>query len=285
MGQIIKGKPVADAITAELQKDVEALKAQGITPKLKIVRVGAREDDLAYERGALSRMEKCGIAAEVLELPVDIEQADFVKALKAVNDDPAVHGILLFRPLPKQLDMEEIKFVVDAVKDIDCMNPLNAEKIFEGDKTGYPPFTSQACVEILDHYGVELKGKNVAVVGRSMVVGKPLAMLLLDKNATVTICHSRTADLPAVCRQNDVVIAAVGRAEMVKGDFINEGTVVIDVGINVNAEGKLCGDVKFDECVDKASMITPVPAGVGSVTTSVLAKHVVKACKQLNGIK
>ena len=285
MGQIIKGKPVADAITAELQKDVEALKAQGITPKLKIVRVGAREDDLAYERGALSRMEKCGIAAEVLELPVDIEQADFVKALKAVNDDPAVHGILLFRPLPKQLDMEEIKFVVDAVKDIDCMNPLNAEKIFEGDKTGYPPCTSQACVEILDHYGVELKGKNVAVVGRSMVVGKPLAMLLLDKNATITICHSRTADLPAVCRQNDVVIAAVGRAEMVKGDFINEGTVVIDVGINVNAEGKLCGDVKFDECVEKASMITPVPAGVGSVTTSVLAKHVVKACKQLNGIK
>lgn len=285
MGQIIKGKPVADAITAELQKDVEVLKAQGITPKLKTVRVGAREDDLAYERGALSRMKKCGIAAEVLELPVDIEQADFVKALKAVNDDPAVHGILLFRPLPKQLDMEEIKFVVDAVKDIDCMNPLNAEKIFEGDKTGYPPCTSQACVEILDHYGVELKGKNVAVVGRSMVVGKPLAMLLLDKNATVTICHSRTADLPAVCRQNDVVIAAVGRAEMVKGDFINEGTVVIDVGINVNAEGKLCGDVKFDECVEKASMITPVPAGVGSVTTSVLAKHVVKACKQLNGIK
>lgn len=285
MGQVIKGKPVADAITAELQKDVEALKAQGIMPKLKIVRVGAREDDLAYERGALARMEKCGIAAEVLELPVDIEQADFVKELKAVNDDPSVHGILLFRPLPKQLDMEEIKFVVDAVKDIDCMNPLNAEKIFEGDKTGYPPCTSQACIEILDHYGVELKGKKVAVVGRSMVVGKPLAMLLLDKNATVTICHSRTNDLPAVCRENEVVVAAVGRAEMVKGDFIKEGAVVIDVGINVNAEGKLCGDVAFDECVDKASMITPVPAGVGSVTTSVLAKHVVKACKQLNGIQ
>jgi len=285
MGQVIKGKPVADAITAELQKDVEALKAQGIMPKLKIVRVGAREDDLAYERGALTRMEKCGIIAEVLELPVDIAHEDFVKELKAVNDDPSVHGILLFRPLPKHLDMEEIKFVVDAVKDVDCMNPLNAEKIFEGDKTGYPPCTSQACVEILDHYGVELKGTKVAVIGRSMVVGKPLAMLLLDKNATITICHSRTTDLPAVCRENDVVVAAVGRAEMVKGDFIKEGAVVVDVGINVNAEGKLCGDVKFDECVDKASMITPVPAGVGSVTTSVLAKHVVKACKQLNGIK
>ncbi len=285
MGQIIKGKPVADAITAELVKDVEMLKSKGIEPKLKIVRVGAREDDLAYERGALSRMEKCGIKAEVLELPVDICQADFVKELKAVNDDPSVHGILLFRPLPKQLDMEEIKFVVDPVKDIDCMNPLNAEKIFEGDKTGYPPCTSQACVEILDHYGIDMKGKRAAVIGRSMVVGKPLAMLLLDKNATVTICHSRTNDLPGVCRQAEVVIAAVGRAEMVTGDFISDGAVVIDVGINVNAEGKLCGDVKFDECVDKASMITPVPAGVGSVTTSVLAKHVVKACKQINNIQ
>ena len=285
MGQIIQGKPVADAITAELVKDVEVLKSKGIEPKLKIVRVGAREDDLAYERGALSRMEKCGIKAEVLELPVDICQADFVKELKAVNDDPSVHGILLFRPLPKQLDMEEIKFVVDPVKDIDCMNPLNAEKIFEGDKTGYPPCTSQACVEILDHYGIDMKGKRAAVIGRSMVVGKPLAMLLLDKNATVTICHSRTNDLPGVCRQAEVVIAAVGRAEMVTGDFISEGAVVIDVGINVNAEGKLCGDVKFDECVDKASMITPVPAGVGSVTTSVLAKHVVKACKQINNIQ
>lgn len=285
MGQIIKGKPVADAITAELVKDVEALKAKGIEPKLKIVRVGAREDDLSYERGALSRMEKCGIKAEVLELPVDICQADFVKELKAVNDDPSVHGILLFRPLPKQLDMEEIKFIVDPVKDIDCMNPLNAEKIFEGDKTGYPPCTSQACIEILDHYGIDMKGKRAAVVGRSMVVGKPLAMLLLDKNATVTICHSRTQDLPGVCRQAEVVIAAVGRAEMVTGDFISDGAVVIDVGINVNAEGKLCGDVKFDDCVDKASMITPVPAGVGSVTTSVLAKHVVKACKQINNIQ
>ena len=285
MGQIIKGKPVADAITAELVKDVEALKAKGISPKLKIVRVGAREDDLSYERGALTRMDKCGIIAEVLELPVDINQEDFVKELKAVNDDPTVHGILLFRPLPKQLDMEEIKFIVDPVKDIDCMNPLNAEKIFEGDKTGYPPCTSQACIEILDHYGVDMKGKRAAVVGRSMVVGKPLAMLLLDKNATVTICHSRPNDLPAVCRQAEGVIAAVGRAEMVKGDFISDGAVVIDVGINVNEEGKLCGDVKFDECVDKASMITPVPAGVGSVTTSVLAKHVVKACKQINHIQ
>jgi len=282
MGQVIKGKPVADAITQTIVKDVEILKAEGIEPKLKIVRVGAREDDLAYERGALGRMSKCGIIAEVLELPENIAQDDFVKALKEANDDESVHGILLFRPLPKQLNMDDIKFVVDPIKDIDCMNPINAAKVFEGDKTGYPPCTSQACVEILDYYGIELKGKKVAVVGRSMVVGKPLAMLLLDKNATVTICHSRTNDLPRVCRDTEVVVAAVGKAEMVTGDFINEGAVVVDVGINVDANGNLCGDVKFDECVDKASMITPVPAGVGSVTTSVLAKHVVKACKIIN---
>ena len=282
MGQVIKGKPVADAITQTIVKDVEILKAEGIEPKLKIVRVGAREDDLAYERGAIGRMSKCGIIAEVLELPENIAQDDFVKALKEANDDESVHGILLFRPLPKQLNMDDIKFVVDPIKDIDCMNPINAAKVFEGDKTGYPPCTSQACVEILDYYGIELKGKKVAVVGRSMVVGKPLAMLLLDKNATVTICHSRTNDLPRVCRDAEVVVAAVGKAEMVTGDFINEGAVVVDVGINVDANGNLCGDVKFDECVDKASMITPVPAGVGSVTTSVLAKHVVKACKIIN---
>ena len=282
MGQVIKGKPVADAITETIVKDVEILKAEGIEPKLKIVRVGAREDDLAYERGALGRMSKCGIIAEVLELPENIAQGDFVKALKEANNDESVHGILLFRPLPKQLNMDDIKFVVDPIKDIDCMNPINAAKVFEGDKTGYPPCTSQACIEILDYYGIELKGKKVAVVGRSMVVGKPLAMLLLDKHATVTICHSRTNDLPRVCRDAEVVVAAVGKAEMVTGDFVNEGAVVVDVGINVDANGNLCGDVKFDECVDKASMITPVPAGVGSVTTSVLAKHVVKACKIIN---
>lgn len=284
MGQVIKGKPVADAITESIVKDVEALRMKGIVPKLKIVRVGAREDDLAYERGALTRMGKCGIIPEVLELPLNIAQADFVKELKAVNDDQTVHGILLFRPLPKHLKMDEIKFLVEPAKDIDCMNPINAAKIFEGDKTGYSPCTAQACVEILDYYGIELQGEKVVVVGRSMVVGKPLAMLLLEKNATVTVCHSHTKDLPEVCREAEVLVAAVGKAEMVKGNFIKEGAVVIDVGININADGNLCGDVDFEQCVEKAAMITVVPAGVGSVTTSVLAKNVVKACKIINGL-
>ncbi len=281
---IIKGKPVADAITQTLQADVEALKAKGIAPKLKIVRVGAREDDLAYERGALNRMKTCGILAEVLELPADIDQETFVKELKAVNDDATVHGILLFRPLPAQLNMDEIKYVIRAEKDVDCISPLNVAKTFDGDKTGFPPCTAQAVMEILYHYEVPVLGSDVAVVGASLVVGKPLVSLLIQEEATVANCHIRTKDTSHYTRQADIVVSAAGCAGLVKGDWVKEGAVIIDVGINVDKDGNLCGDVKFDECEPKASMITPVPGGVGSVTTSVLAKHVVQAAKQLNGL-
>ena len=283
--KLIDGKTISAELRAQMKKEVAALAEDGITPGLAVVIVGDDPASKVYVRNKKKACEELGIYSEEYALPAETTQDELLALIRELNAKPDIDGILVQLPLPKQLDMEEIKFIVDPVKDIDCMNPLNAEKIFEGDKTGYPPCTSQACIEILDHYGVDMKGKRAAVVGRSMVVGKPLAMLLLDKNATVTICHSRTNDLPAVCRQAEVVIAAVGRAEMVKGDFISDGAVVIDVGINVNEEGKLCGDVKFDECVDKASMITPVPAGVGSVTTSVLAKHVVKACKQINHIQ
>ena len=281
---IIKGKPVADAITQTLQADVEALKAKGIAPKLKIVRVGAREDDLAYERGALNRMKTCGILAEVLELPAEIDQETFVKELKAVNDDETVHGILLFRPLPAQLNMDEIKYVIRAEKDVDCISPLNVAKTFDGDKTGFPPCTAQAVMEILHHYEVPVLGSDVAVVGASLVVGKPLVSLLIQEEATVANCHIRTKDASLYTRQADIVVSAAGCAGLVKGDWVKEGAVIIDVGINVDKDGNLCGDVKFDECEPKASMITPVPGGVGSVTTSVLAKHVVQAAKQLNGL-
>jgi methylenetetrahydrofolate dehydrogenase (NADP+)/methenyltetrahydrofolate cyclohydrolase len=201
---------------------------------------------------------------------------------KYINDNKDVHGILCFRPLPKQLDEEAIKYVISPEKDVDCFSPINSAKIMEGDKSGFPPCTPTAVVEILKHYGVELKGANVAVLGRSMVVGKPAAMLLLNENATVTICHSRTKDLAKVTSEADVLVAAVGRAKMVKENFVKEGAVVIDVGINVDENGNLCGDVDTAAVQDKVSMITPVPAGVGSVTTSILAKHVVKACKAQN---
>ncbi|KZL93334.1 bifunctional 5,10-methylenetetrahydrofolate dehydrogenase/5,10-methenyltetrahydrofolate cyclohydrolase [Clostridium magnum] len=284
MGQIIKGKPVADAISAALAEEVKGLKVKGITPKLTIVRVGANGSDLAYERGALKRCQEIGIETEVKELPVDISQDDFITELKKVNEDKATNGILVFRPFPKQLDESVIKYVIAPEKDVDCFSPVNVAKVMESDVTGFAPCTPSAVIEILKHYEVPMKGKNAVVVGRSMVVGKPVSMLLLNENATVTICHSRTADMPAVCSEADILVVGIGKAKMIDSKYVKDGAAVIDVGINVDAEGKLCGDVNTDDCVEKASMITPVPAGVGSVTTSILAKHVVKACKQQNNL-
>ncbi len=279
MGMIIKGKAVADSITESVIADVKVLKGEGTNPKLAIVRVGENPSDLAYERGALKRMDKCGIDVEVFELRKDISQNDFIESLKRINGDGGIHGILVFRPMPKHLDEEAIKYVISPEKDVDSFSPVNVAKVTEGDETGFPPATPTAVMEMLKFYGVDLKGKHAVVVGRSMVVGKPVSMLLLKENATVTICHSRTKDLPEMCRRADVLIAAVGRAKMIDKSYVKKGAVVIDVGINMDEDGNMCGDVDFESCKDTASMITPVPAGVGSVTTSVLAKHVVKACK------
>lgn len=282
-GQIIKGKPVADQISENLIQEVNELVKEGIQPKLAILRVGAKANDLAYEKGALSKCQAIGIETEVTELPEGTNQEQYIETLEQLNKDSKVHGILTFRPLPEGIDEDVIKQVIAPEKDVDCFSPINTAKVMEGDTTGFPPCTPTAVVEILKHYGVKLNGANVAVLGRSMVVGKPVAMLLLGENATVNICHSRTANLPEVTSQADVLVAAVGRARMVTPEYIKEGAVVIDVGINAKPEGGgICGDVDTDAVAEKASMITPVPAGVGSVTTSILAKHVVKACKQQN---
>ena len=284
LATILKGKPVADKISEGLIKEVEELKAKGITPKLAIVRVGASPDDLAYERGALGRSKKVGIDAEVKELPEDISQDDFIKELKAVNDDPSVNGILVFRPFPKQLDEEVIKYVIAPEKDIDCFSPINAAKLVEDDATGFAPCTAVSVVEILKYYEVPLEGSNAVVLGRSMVIGKPAALLLLRENATSTIRHSRTKDIAGVSKGGDILVAAIGRAKFATKDFIKEGGAVIDVGINVDEEGNLVGDVDFEEAEKVAGMITPVPGGVGSVTTSILARHVIRACKAQNNL-
>ena len=283
MGEIIKGKPVGDALSEVLKGECEALVKDGIQPKLAILRVGAKPNDLSYEKGALKKCDTIGIKAEVTELPEDTTQEQYIEALEKLNKDSSVHGILTFRPLPKGIDEEVIKNVIAPEKDVDCFSPMNTAKLMEGDKTGFPPCTPTAVVEILKHYNVPLKGAKVVVLGRSMVVGKPVSMLLLGENATVTICHSKTQDLQKVCADADVLVAGVGRARMVTADYVKEGAVVIDVGINAKPEGGgICGDVDTDDVVGKASMVTPVPAGVGSVTTSILAKHVIKACKQQN---
>lgn len=282
MGHLLKGKPVADKISAMVKNDVEELRRNNVIPKLKIIRIGEREDDLAYERAAIKRMDKVNIDCEVLSLPLEIHQDDFINELKKVVNDVSVHGILLFRPLPKQINEDDIKFIMCPEKDIDCFNPINIAKLLDGDESGFPPCTAKAAIEILKFYNIELKGKEAAVIGRSMVIGKPLSMMLLKENSTVTICHSKTENLPEVTKRADILIAAIGKSHMITKDYLKEGASVIDVGINVDHEGKMTGDVDTDDCIDKAGYITPVPLGVGSVTTAVLAEHVIKACKMLS---
>jgi methylenetetrahydrofolate dehydrogenase (NADP+)/methenyltetrahydrofolate cyclohydrolase len=283
MSIIMKGSEVTAAMKEELLREVEKLVQKGIVPGLAIVRVGARADDLAYERGARKRMEAVGIRCVVTELPEDVSQAEFERAFAGVNNDPATHGILLFRPLPKQLDEEPVRGMINPWKDVDCMSPVNMAKVFSGDESAFAPCTPEAVMEVLAHYGIDLKGKRVTVVGRSMVVGKPLSMLLLKQHATVTICHTRTVDLAGTCGNAEILIAAAGKARMITADFVSENRVVVDVGINVDSDGNVCGDVDFDAVAPHAAYISPVPGGIGAVTSSVLAKHVVRAANHLKG--
>ena len=281
MATIFKGAEVNSALNARIAADVEALKARGVEPKLGIIRVGERPDDLSYERTAEKRAEKLGVAVEKIVLPEDVSQAELLGVIKGVNENPLIHGVLLFRPLPKHLDEDAVCNALAPEKDIDGITDLSCAGVFAGKELGFAPCTPSACMEILEHYGVELRGKKAVVIGRSLVVGKPADMMLLKRNATVTVCHTRTADLPAVCREADVLIAAAGKARMVTADFVRPGQIVIDVGINWDEqEQKLVGDVDFDAVEPIVAAITPVPGGVGTVTTSMLIGHVVEAAKK-----
>ena len=264
----LRGMPAAKSILADLQVRVDRLKEKGIEPKLTVVRVGAREDDLSYERGIYKRFDGVGAKVETIELPLSVTQEELEQVIISLNEDIMVHGILLFRPLPKTLDEVRIKSLLAEEKDVDCLTSANDAHLFAGDKKGYPPCTPQAVMEILEHYDIDLTGKKVTVVGRSMVVGKPVAMLLLAKNATVTICHTRTKNLQYECKNADIIVACAGVAKMITANFVREGQVVIDVGIHV-VEDKLCGDVDYDTVAEVVDAITPVPGGVGSVTTTV----------------
>lgn len=281
MATILRGAPVVAAMNEQSAALCEKLKAKGVVPTLAVVRVGEREDDLSYERGVTKRCEKVGVAVKKVLLPADASQDALLDAIERVNQDDGIHGCLLFRPLPKQFDDKTVRAALAPEKDIDGITDQSLAGVFTNTQTGFPPCTAQACVEILDHYGVALSGKRVTVVGRSLVVGKPAAMMLDRKNATVTMCNSRTKHLPDVCREADVVVVAMGRMGAVDGSCLRAGQVVVDVGIHVNEQGKLCGDVKFDEAESVVEAITPVPGGVGTVTTSVLVKHVVEAAERL----
>lgn len=272
---VLKGAEVS----AKIKEEIVAMQQQwaGEAPKLAIVRVGERPDDLSYERGALKKMAAFGLRAESYAYPEDISEEAFIEEFQKVNRDPEVDGILLLRPLPKQIDEKKLEKAIDPDKDLDGISPENIAKVFAGDGTGFAPCTAEAVVEVLKAYDIPISGKRVTIVGRSMVVGRPLSMLLLKENATVTICHTRTADLKGTCRNAEILVAAAGKAKMIDDSFVGHGTVVIDVGINVDENGKLCGDVDYGSVENKASMITPVPGGVGAVTTAVLARHLVEA--------
>ena len=284
MADRLTGKPVADAIKEELTKKVEALKGRNIVPKLGIVRVGARPDDLFYEGGAKKTCTAVGMESEVFEYPEDIDQAAFEKAITDVGAKKDVNGILMFSPLPKHLDERKIRTLIPVEKDVDCLSLGGAAKVFTDDPTGFPPCTPTACMDMIHHYDIPVKGKKCVVVGRSLVVGKPLAMLLLREHGTVTICHSRTENLPKVCQEAEILIAAVGRAKMINADYVKAGQIVIDVGINADPDnpGKYCGDVDYASVEPIVERISPVPAGVGSVTTSVLCKQTIMACEMQN---
>ncbi len=277
MAKQLLGKEVTAALNERIKADVAVLNERGVKPTLGIIRVGERPDDLSYERGATKRCETLGVEYKKYLLPADVSQEELLKVIDEVNNDDNIHGVLMFRPLPKHIDQTVVENALAAEKDVDCQTDASLGGVFTGKKVGFPPCTPQACMEILDHYGIDCTGKKAVVIGRSLVVGKPAAMMLIKKNATVTICHTRTVDMPSVTREADIVIVAAGRAGVVGAEYVSEGQIVIDVGINVNAEGKLCGDVDYAAVEPIVEAITPVPGGVGSVTTSVLVGHVVEA--------
>ena len=272
----LRGKKVSDGIKEYVSKELETL---SFVPKLAIVRVGENPDDMSYERGATKKLKSFGLDVASYVFPQDISDEDFKKAFRDINEDDEVTGILLLRPLPRTINEKDIENMINPKKDLDGISPINIAKVFVGDTTGFSPCTAEAVIEVLKAYDIELTGKRVTVVGRSMVVGKPVSMLLLKENATVTMTHTRTIDLKKTCSDAEIVIAAAGRAKMLNSDYCGQDAVMIDVGINVDENGKLCGDVDYATLDGKASAATPVPGGVGTVTTAVLAKHLIQAAK------
>ena len=272
----LRGAPVARAIMDKTAGEITRLAQAGIMPKLAVFRVGSREDDIAYERSIIKRFSAAGAAVEVMALSEDATQEELEAAVRRAADDESVHGILVFSPLPKKFNAGRIRMLIPAEKDVDGMTDASLAGVFRGDKNAFAPCTAQAVVEILRYYGMKnLAGKRVTVVGRSTVVGKPLAMLLLGMNATVTVCHTKTADTAAECRRADVVIACAGQARMVADEYMSAGQTIIDVGINADGDG-ICGDVDYAAAQSIVAAATPVPGGVGAVTTAVLLSHTVR---------
>jgi len=280
MAELLKGADVVAALNGRMIDDIEILRNRGVSPTLAILRVGERADDISYEKTATKRCGTVGVDVRNVVLPADVTQETLMQNVLALNDDANVHGVLIFRPLPRHLDESAVCAALKPEKDVDGITEGSLAGVFTGSGKGFAPCTAEACMEILDHYNIDCTGKRAVVIGRSLVVGKPVAIMLMGKHATVTVCHTRTVDVPAIARNAEILIVAAGKMESLTKEYFSPGQIVLDVGINWNDEkGKLCGDVKFDDAEPIVAAITPVPGGVGTVTTSVLVSHVVRAAK------
>lgn len=281
--KIIDGKALAAAVKQEAAQQVEELKARGITPCLAVVLVGEDPASQVYVRGKINDCAQCGIESRSVRLPETTTQEELLAQVKLLAEDPAVHGILVQLPLPAQIDEKTVIEAIPPEKDVDGFSPVNVGRMQIGEPC-YLPCTPAGCIRMIESTGIEISGKNAVVIGRSNIVGKPAAMLLLGKNATVTICHSKTRNLEEICASADILVAAVGRAGFVTGDMVKPGAVVIDVGINRGADGKLHGDVDFEAAAEKAAWITPVPGGVGLMTRAMLMLNTVEAARRAAGV-
>ena len=280
MATLLRGAEVVSALNEKIQADVAALKMRGVLPTLAILRVGEKPDDLAYERGAMKRAETVGVAIRQIVLPETVSQEALLSEIAQINADNTIHGCLMLRPLPKHIDDSIVRDALLPEKDIDGITEGSLAGVFAGTKRGFPPCTAQACMEMLAHYNIDPAGKNAVVIGRSLVIGKPVAMMLLQQNATVTICHTRTKDMPSVTKRAEILIVAAGKPGVIGAEYVAAGQTVLDVGINFTSEGKMVGDVDFSAVEPIVGAITPVPGGVGTVTTSVLMAHVVEAANR-----
>ncbi len=279
MAKILKGAPVVKAMTAQLVERIENYKKQGVMPTLAIVRLGENPDDIWYEKSIVRFCEKVGVEVKSIVYPADCEESRLIRRVKRISNDDSVHGCLLLRPLPKHINEFKVFDALAPEKDLDCLTDGSLAAVFAGKGAGFPPCTAQACLEVLDYEGVELEGKNAVVIGRSLVVGRPLAMMLQQRNATVTMCHSKTENLAEICRRADIIVSATGMPGTVTRDCVREGQIIIDVGISSSTDNFVVGDVAFDEVEPVVAAITPVPGGIGSVTTATLIKHLLEAAE------
>lgn len=280
MATLLRGAEVVSALNEKVQTDVRALTARGVVPTLAILRVGEKPDDLAYERGAMKRAETVGVAIRQIVLPETVSQEALLSEIAQINANDSIHGCLMLRPLPKHIDDSVVREALLPEKDIDGITQGSLAGVFAGTKRGFPSCTAKACMEMLAYYNIDPAGKNAVVIGRSLVIGKPVAMMLLQQNATVTICHTRTKDMPSVTRRAEILIVAAGKPGVVGAEYVSAGQTVLDVGINFTSEGKMTGDADFSAVEPIVGAITPVPGGVGTVTTSVLMAHVVEAANR-----